>query len=131
MKRKSVVSLIAIVAIVTAVIFAGCMESYTKIRDILDDPEGYDGKKVTVAGTAYKEFSGSGFYVWGRTGKITIDTSDFDGKLPQESNNVKVTGIVRHTESHQRDTGGSWLANALTRVREHTEIELESWKYID
>jgi hypothetical protein len=43
MKRKSVVSLIAIVAIVTAVIFAGCTESYTKIRDILDDPEGYNG----------------------------------------------------------------------------------------
>jgi hypothetical protein len=123
MKRKSVVSLIAIVAIVTAVIFAGCTESYTKIRDIHGNVDEYANKKVTVMGTAMegnsgKFFGSRGFKVWGKTGKIWVDCEDYDGNLPVGGNDVIVNGIVRLKESiHSGD--------------HYAVIEIDSWKYRD
>ena len=121
MKRKSVVSLIAIVAIVTAVIFAGCMESYTKIRDIQGNVDEYANKKVTIVGTAgdvrSKKISwlpmAIGFMVYGKTGEMWVDCEDYKDNLPVSGNNVIVTGIVRHPEGRK------------------PSIELESWKYLD
>lgn len=128
MKRKSVASLIAIVAIVTAVIFAGCTESYTKIRDILDDPDEYDGKKVTVAGTvAFDPFKGitksASFKLKSKADEILVVPGDYEGKLPRTGHAIKVIGIVRHGIAPGVLEG--------MREYEYTKIELESWKYRD
>lgn len=48
MKRKTIVSLIAIVVIGAAVIFAGCIGSTTTIYDIKQNPDNYVGKEVTI-----------------------------------------------------------------------------------
>ena len=127
MKKKTMVSLIAIVAITVAVVFAGCIESpesTTKIREIWGQPDEYDGKKVTVVGSAWEVHSGDfslvpwgrGFKVSGKTGRIHVDCEDYDDKLPVSGNEVKVIGIVRLGE-----VGGS----------QTVAIEIESWEYVD
>ena len=115
MKIKTVAGLIAIVVITAAVVFTGCIES-VKIKDILEQPEEYVDKEVTVIGSVSDVSSGfnlsRGFRVTGSRrdggGSIWVDCTDYDGNnmpmpIPGDMM-VTVTGVVRVRETIASNT---------------------------
>ena len=74
-------------------LFAGCIGSYTSIKDIKAEPEKYLGEKVTVKGTvknSVKLGKLSGFTI--ESGNETIFISS--GLLPPEGDEVIIEGTV-------------------------------------
>ena len=120
MQKKTVAGLITIVAIVAAVIFAGCVEHTTKIRDIHDHPEMYNGEKVTVEGYVEDVVASLGFGITDEAGDIlNIIYVEYDGNLPTVGNKVMVTGVIRTKTAHVEESTIFIIG-----------ISGESWEYI-
>ena len=119
MRKKPIAGIIATVVIVATVIFAGCIESTTKITkigDIIEQPDEYVDKRVTVEGqvsSTCRNVSGwpDNFGIKDGTGEINVY---YDGDLPKLPmvEKVRVTGIVRTETRFSREiiyiAGGSW-----------------------
>jgi len=123
MRKRNIAGLIPVVIIAVAVMFAGCIETTTKttkIGDIIESPDEYVGKKVTVEGGVYsttRDVSGwpNHFNIKDGTGEIGVY---YDGDLPDierciaEDLNARSTGIVRTETRFSREiiyiSGESW-----------------------
>lgn len=94
MRRFLLVILLAGVLLSTA-LAAGCIS--TKVSDILDDFQQYEGKEVTVKGTVgetvwFALLERGAFQVGDGSGNIWVITSQ---PPPQEGEKVTVTGTVQ------------------------------------
>jgi len=123
MKKKTIVGLMAVVAIVAVVMFAGCIEhttETTRIRDIHDHPEEYNGEKVTVEGYVEDVVASLGFGITDEAGDtLNIIYVEYDGNLPTVGNKVMVTGVIRTKTAH----GEEGIITAIF-------FSGESWEYI-
>jgi hypothetical protein len=90
---------IAILLIILLFAFTACGMFSTPIKNIVENPRDYDGKKVTVSGEVKETFSLiiiKYFIVADRTGEITVITSR---PLPKEGTKIRVKGVVNETFS--------------------------------
>ena len=85
----------AALALITAVVLAGCALGYTSVREIKARPEDYMGKEVRLQGTARQaDQPGRANAYWLRdgTGEIAVVTSI---KPPAPDVEVALRGVVR------------------------------------
>ena len=142
MKKETIVGIIAIAAIVAVVIFAGCIESTTKIKDLNKHPDNYIGKSVTIEaklGSASVPYFGPttycnlrGFWIHEEGSRPDVVHSifvNYDGDVPpardewggwSTGKTVRVMGIVDWTY-----VGPKYLQ------QKDLYIDGESWEYID
>ncbi len=80
-------------------LLAACGLFATSIKDILDDPRGYDGRTVTVSGEVKEATSllvVKFFTIADSTGQITVVT---EMPLPKKGSRLRVTGVVHEAFS--------------------------------
>lgn len=110
-------------AIVAVAMFAGCVEHATKttrIRDIHDHPDEYNGKKVTIEGYVEDVVVDLGFGITDEPGNVlNIIYVEYDDDLPTVGNKVMVTGVIRTETAH----GEEGIITAIL-------FSGESWEYI-
>ena len=91
-------------AVLSAVVLAGCALGYTRVRDIMAAPEGFVGKEVRLQGTVGKAIDPplpQAYMLRDASGEIMVMTR---GELPAQDSEVALRGIVRSVVSR----GARW-----------------------
>ena len=145
MKKKTMVSLIAIAAIALVVMFSGCIGSKTPIHDIYENPDNYVDKEVTItASTSWLTVCGTigPTYTPGEGFGIQDIGTHKGGVTGHFEEHAKIWVKYSGNTPQREDFEGKWGESVSHTIRvkgmvryggryKNFYIEGESWEYID
>ncbi|HEY6072086.1 MAG TPA: hypothetical protein VIV15_01555 [Anaerolineales bacterium] len=94
----------AALALLCAIVVAGCVAGYTRVREIKAAPENFAGKEVRLQGTAGKVADpprANAYVLRDGSGEILVVTK---GELPAPDSEIALRGVVRNTVTR----GAQW-----------------------